>query len=122
MVGGIGESPKVAGMSCGGVHGIPGPYNSPDIPGPTFAPVVLSTPTKVRPEDIDALLVKAGSNLVGGVVQPVSILYTPGIPAPTAYINPSFVTDGGTLRGGGECCWFLPLSEALGFPALLDGE
>lgn len=122
MAGGIGESANAAGMSCGGVHGIPCPYNSPGIPEPAFALVVLSTPMKVRPEDIDALLLKAPSRLVGGVVQPVSTLYTPGMPAPTAYIIPSFVTGGGTLRGGGECCRFLALSEALGFPALLDGE
>lgn len=74
MVDGIEESPNVAGISCGGVHGMPGPYNSPDIPGPTFAPAVLSTPMKVKPEDIDAFLLKAPSRLVGGVCQPVSTL------------------------------------------------
>lgn len=59
---------------------------------------VLSRATKVRSGDMDAL----------GVVQP---RYMMG-------------SGGGTLLIVVDewCCWFFALSEALGFPALLEGE
>lgn len=117
-----GESVNVAGISCGGVHGIVGPYISPDMPVSKSA-VEWSTPMKVSPEAIDWFRLRAPSKL-GGVAQPPSRPYILVIPALTPYIKPSFVTGGDMLeRGpGAGWCWVFALSEAFGLPALLDGE
>lgn len=70
IVDAVGESVNVAGMSLGGVHGIVGPYMSPDMPVSRSVVTVLSTPMNVSPEDIDWFGLRASSKLVGGVLQP----------------------------------------------------